>query len=201
MSTDDNIRKIIADPPIKGVWNDVWPDEYDKDEVRKVIREEIKEALSNTNISGTLIDNTIPQSKIIASGNPTHLVSVGISTAATVDGAYHDYSTAPYVGWAPEFLEGFTEVRINWLIYISALNGCTSLNSNVGMNDVFVGWRLLYGRTDAPPFLTTNQFDSGWIKLPAEMKRATNFVAPGYAYNTGGGNPTIQYQFLDIWVR
>ena len=63
MSTDPH--EIIADPPVRGIWDDVYPLEYDRDEIRKVIREEIAEAIGNPTVSGLLLDNTIPRSKLI----------------------------------------------------------------------------------------------------------------------------------------
>lgn len=64
MSTNGT-REIIADPPIRGIWEDEYPSQYDKDEVRRVIREEIAEALTNVSIAGLLVDNTIPGPKIM----------------------------------------------------------------------------------------------------------------------------------------
>jgi hypothetical protein len=67
MSTEKRITELVADPEVRGVWDDEYPIEYDREEVRRVIREEIAEALTNTSIGGLLIDGTIPVSKLLGS--------------------------------------------------------------------------------------------------------------------------------------
>ena len=201
-------REIIADPPVKGVWEDEYPSEYDKDLVDKRIDEKIAEALTNTSIAGLLIDNTIPQSKIIGLEfkQPTGWISAGQTTGFTVDGGSHDFGFTGVVYssvQSPDFIRdgGYTQFRMKVMIYFTALNGCTSFNFQIQTNHHFIATNTVYSVTFVPVAGTPMGFDSKWIDIPKAVTDQTNTYSPNYLFNTAGGNPTVGYMFAGSEVR
>lgn len=59
------------DERIVGVWDKVYPKDYDPESVRVIIREEIDLALRSPDISQLLIDGTVPTSKLRFSSGET----------------------------------------------------------------------------------------------------------------------------------
>lgn len=52
------------DEPVEGLWDTLYPKQYDPDSVRVIIREEIDLALRSPDISRFLVDGTIPSTKL-----------------------------------------------------------------------------------------------------------------------------------------
>jgi hypothetical protein len=71
MSNNDP-REIIVDPPIRGVWEDEYPTEYDRFAVEKVMDEKIAAAIGSPSINGLLLDNTVPLGKLRDLGGVKH---------------------------------------------------------------------------------------------------------------------------------